>query len=103
LHFFDLWEYVERKLASSETLIAHPRGNVQHPSASATNPMQACLAMQMANEVDSITNLSECLESLIDSQSAPAKVRQQAQLYQKLLELRPLQQIMRQRVLKDFT
>ena len=28
LHFFDLWEYVERKLqAGGETLLAHPVGN----------------------------------------------------------------------------
>ena len=40
LYFFDLWEYVERKLASddSTTLFAHPIGNVQHPSASSKDP-----------------------------------------------------------------
>ena len=67
LHFFDLWEYVERKLEGGSTLFAHPLGNTQHPSTSDKDPNQAYLSMQMSNELDSITNLSECLESLIDS------------------------------------
>lgn len=40
LNFFDLWEYVERKLQTQDgsVCIAHPVGNVQHPSASDKDP-----------------------------------------------------------------
>lgn len=39
LYFFDLWEYVKRKLDSPDfvTHFAHPLANKPHPSASATD------------------------------------------------------------------
>lgn len=51
LFFHDLWEYVERKLATQDgaTLFVHPLSDAQHPSASATDPNQAYLEIKMAN------------------------------------------------------
>lgn len=56
LSFFDLWEYVERKLSTDEgiTLFAHPIGNIQHPSASAKDQNQAWFELNQANEIDAI-------------------------------------------------
>lgn len=90
LNFFDLWEYVERKLSTEDgvTLFAHPVGNVQHPSASSKDPNQACLDLNQANEIDAINQLSQSLDKLIDDEFTPEHVRKQAQFYQKLIELR---------------
>lgn len=73
LNFFDLWEYVERKLETEDgvTLVAHPRGNEPHPSASASDPSQAYLSLKMANEIDSISDLSASLETLIECEHTP--------------------------------
>jgi hypothetical protein len=44
----------------------------------------------MANEIDAISDLSSGLEKLIEDEFTPAEVKSQAQLYQKMIELRPL-------------
>lgn len=56
----------------------------------------------MANEIDAISDLSANLEKLIDDPFTPTEVREQAQLFQKLIELMPLQQATREQVLKNY-
>lgn len=80
LSFFDLWEYVERKLAAGTTLFVHPLAE-QHPSASAQDPYQLWTRLQQANEVDAINQLSTNLDKLIEDEFTPPKVKEQAQFF----------------------
>jgi hypothetical protein len=44
----------------------------------------------MANEIDAINELSTGLEKLIEDGYTPPEVKQKAQLYLKMIELRPV-------------
>jgi hypothetical protein len=71
-------------------LIAHPTGQTPHPSASASDPFSNYIKMVKADEIDTITLICQSMESIISNPDTIDQVRSQAQLFTKLVELRPL-------------
>ena len=56
----------------------------------------------MANEIDAISDLSSGLEKLIDDPYTPPEIKKKAEFYQKMIELRPLQQSYRDKILANY-
>ena len=58
--------------------------------------------MKLANEIDAISDLSCNLEKILVDEFTPDSVRHQASLLQKMIEVRPLQQSLREQILANY-
>lgn len=78
MYFHDLWEYIDRKLASPDhaTQIIHPASTNQHPSMpDKSKPYQAHQYVKQSLEIDTINDLSANLQRLIEDDLTPSPVR----------------------------
>ena len=106
MYFHDLWEYVDRKLASADgstTQLTHPCATKQHASApDRTKPFMANQYIRQSLEIDTINEMSLELQRLIDDDRTPEEIRKKAKIQQYLIELQPKQQSLRDRVLANY-